>query len=106
MGKMVLQWEAWAYGLGAALIGGGAGAVATGFAQVITDPAHSDVKHLITLMGVSFVVAGIIAAASYLAKSPLPPVVTTTQVEKTITPTGDGGLKVESTSKTSTDEAK
>ena len=70
---MKLNWDAWVYGLGAAVIGGGASAVAAGFAQAITDPEHAGVHHLFVLMGVTFVIAGAISAAAYLAKSPLPP---------------------------------
>lgn len=77
MSRILLQWETWVYGLFAAIIGGGAGAIGTGFAQVITDPQHADIRHLLVLMGTAFVITGLLSAAAYLAKSPLPPIVTT-----------------------------
>jgi hypothetical protein len=105
MSKVLLSWELWVYGLFAALIGGGTAAIGTGFAQAITDPGHADVKHLLALMGTSFIVSGILSAAAYLAKSPLPPIVTTTEVEKSITPTAAGGVSIKTTSVT-TEEPK
>lgn len=94
MSKVLLQWETWVYGLVAALIGGGAGAISTGFAQVIIDPQHADIRHLLALMGTSFVVAGILSAAAYLSKSPLPPIITTTTAEQTVTPNKDGSVQI------------
>lgn len=69
---MKLNWGVWLYGLVAALVGGGASAISAGVAQSITDPTHADVHHLFYLMGITFIVAGAIAAFAYLAKSPLP----------------------------------
>lgn len=105
MASVLLQWETWVYGLVAALIGGGSGAIATGFAQVIVDPQHADLRHMLALMGTSFVVAGILSAAAYLAKSPLPQIVTTTATEKVITPLADGGAKISSVATTTTEPA-
>lgn len=97
-----LSWQGWLYGLGAAVIGGGASAVAAGFAQVITDPTHADVYHLAALMGTTFVIAGMISAAAYLSKSPLPQVETVT-TEKTVNlqPAGNG-VKVTTTTQQET----
>lgn len=105
MSKFFLQWETWMYGLGAALIGGGSGAIATGVAQAVTDPGHADLRHLLALMGTSFAVAGLLSAAAYLKQSPLPPIVTTTTAEQVITPTAGGGVSI-STTATSTSESK
>lgn len=82
---MKLNWDAWLYGLGAALIGGGASAVAAGMAQVVVDPGHADVHHLLALMGTTFIIAGAISAFAYLSKSPLPPQVPAVVEVKTTT---------------------
>lgn len=75
---MKLNWAGWLYGLVSGFIGGGAGALGAGFAGVYTDPEHfspaGGVHHLLTLMGVTFLISGIITAAAYLKQSPLPPV--------------------------------
>lgn len=94
MSRLLLQWETWVYGLFAAIIGGGAGAIGTGFAQVLTDPQHADIRHLLALMGTAFVITGLLSAAAYLAKSPLPPIVTTTTAEQTVTPNKDGSVNI------------
>jgi hypothetical protein len=69
---MKLNWESWVYGLFSGFIGGGAGAVSTGFAQVIIDPGHADLKHLLALMGTSFLISGLLTSFAYLKQSPLP----------------------------------
>lgn len=74
---MKLNWGAWLYGLVSGFIGGGAGAIGAGFGGIITDPEHfnpvNGVRHLFTLMGISFLVNGVMVTAAYLTKSPLPP---------------------------------
>ena len=85
MGTMQLNWQGWAYGLVSGFIGGGAGAISTGFAQVLIDPAHADVHHLFLLMGTSFLVAGALTSAAYLARSPLPPAEPTITVATAVT---------------------
>lgn len=73
---MKLNWGAWLYGLVSGFVGGGAAAIGSGFAGIYTDPDHfnpaNGVSHLFTLMGVTFLVAGILTAAAYLKQSPLP----------------------------------
>lgn len=97
---MKLAWGGWLYGLLAAAIGGGAGAIGTGVAQSIVDPTHADIKHLLILMGTSFVVTGLLSGAGFLAKSPLPQVETATTTTS-VQPQGDG---VKITSKTTTEQ--
>jgi len=82
---MKLNWDGWLYGLGAALIGGGASAVAAGMAEGVVDPGHADIHHLLALMGTTFVIAGAISAFAYLSKSPLPSQEPTTVEVKTTT---------------------
>lgn len=66
----------WFRGLLAAFIGGGAGAVASGFIAVAQTPQQYNLKdgmqNLLVMIAGTFVVVGIINAASYLQKSPLP----------------------------------
>ena len=73
---MKLNWGVWLYGLVSGFIGGGAGAIASGFAGIYTDPEHFNpakgFKHLLTLMGITFIFSGAMTTAAYLAKSPLP----------------------------------
>lgn len=70
-----LDWATWLYGLVSGFIGGGAGAIGTGFGEVVLDPAHvaaQGTHHLFALMGISFLFTGILTAAAYLKQSPLP----------------------------------
>jgi hypothetical protein len=72
---MKLNWEGWLYGLGSGFIGGGAGAVGAAIAEVYVSRGQVvDLHHLLALAGTAFIVTGIISAAAYLAKSPLPPI--------------------------------
>lgn len=77
---MKLDWGSWLYGLMSGFIGGGAGAIGAGFAGIYTDPEHfnpaNGLRHLLMLMGVTFVVGGVVTAVAYLKQSPLP------QIEK------------------------
>jgi hypothetical protein len=88
---MTLNWGPWIYGLLGGFIGGGAAAASTGIAQVVTDPQHSDIHHLLILMGVSYFVGGVITSLAFLKQSPLPPpvVVTTTASTTILTPATD-----------------
>lgn len=101
---MRLAWGGWLYGLFAAIIGGGAGAAGTGVAQVVVDPQHSDIRHLLALMGTSFVVTGLLSAFAFLKQSPLPQVETVEQV-KNIQPEGQG-VKITSTTTTTQEPPK
>lgn len=67
----------WLYGLGAAAIGGGANAVTTGVAASAIRPDafnfHAQLVPTLELMGVLFLVSGLLSAFAYLSKAPLPP---------------------------------
>lgn len=69
----------WLRGLLAAFIGGGAGAVASGFIAVAQTPEqynlNAGMDNLLRMMGGTFIVSGILMAAAYLQKSPLPEIV-------------------------------
>jgi len=71
-----LEWGVWFYGLVSGFIGGGAGSIAAGFGGLITDPEHFSpahgVRHLFTLMGITFLISGIMTAMAFLKQSPLP----------------------------------
>jgi hypothetical protein len=71
-----LDWSGWLYGLVSGFIGGGAGSIGAGFGGMLTDPDHFNLSggahHLFVLMRVSFMFSGIVTAAAYLTKSPLP----------------------------------
>lgn len=95
---MKLAWGGWLYGLVAAVVAGGAGAIGTGVAQSIVDPTHADIRHLLLLMGTSFIITGLLSGAGFLAKSPLPQVETATTTTS-VQPQGEG---VKITSKTTT----
>ena len=67
----------WLHGLGSAFIGGGAGAVTAGFTAAVIDPkafnTGTQLKPLLALMGVTFLVNGLLSVFFYLKQSPLPP---------------------------------
>jgi hypothetical protein len=69
--------EKWSYGLGAAFIGGGAGAVtATVTASLIAPDQFNlsnQLSHFIELASVTFFVNGFLNAMNFLKQSPLPP---------------------------------
>jgi hypothetical protein len=74
---MRLNWQAWVYGLFAALIGGGAGSVTSVIGVSIVLPGQVGLSgnagwNSLKLMGVTFMVHGFVAAFAYLSKSPLP----------------------------------
>jgi hypothetical protein len=73
MGK--LDWATWLYGLVSGFIGGGAGAIGTGFGEMVLDSKHvaaEGMHHVFALMGISFLFSGVITASAYLKQSPLP----------------------------------
>lgn len=99
---MSKQWKdplVWFRGLLAAFIGGGAGAVAAGFICVVQTPKEYNFdqglnKLLVMIFG-TFLVSGIVSAAAYLQRSPLPEleevtstvtVKSTTTIEQKTTP--------------------
>ena len=69
--------ETWAYGLGAAFVGGGSSSVASGLAAMGLDKDHFNLTDgmgaTLKLMTIAFLINGIISAFLYLKQSPLPP---------------------------------
>jgi hypothetical protein len=64
------DWANWAIGIFRALIGGGAGGVAGAFGSALTDPEHFNfgggLHHILTLMGVNFVIVGLVNMCIFL----------------------------------------
>jgi len=85
----MLLWRKWAYGLMAAIIGGGAGSVTAAFSAIVIDPTsfnvHGGLGHVLELMGTTFLVSGILHASGYLAQSPLPAETTVDTTTVTVT---------------------
>ena len=81
--------EKWLYGLGSAMIGGGASAVVSGLTSMGFAPEKfnltnaAGVWHLLGLVAVNFFVSGILSAFFYLRQSPLPPETDNNQPPKT-----------------------
>lgn len=77
-----LNWGIWAYGLVAAIITGAAGALitATGASLVLPNDVNTGagLHNLLWLTGITAVFHGIVGAAAYLQKQPLPEIVKTT----------------------------
>jgi hypothetical protein len=74
---MKLDWEHWLYGLGAALIGGGAGSITSVFGASYLAPGQFGLGGVqgwnsLKLMVLSFAINGAISAFAYLKQSPLP----------------------------------
>lgn len=94
MSKVLLQWETWVYGLIAGFIGGGANAVIASTAVTMIAPHEfntgAQLHNLLLLVGFTFLGSGLLSAMAFLAKSPLPPLVTVTTTETTVEPTAVG----------------
>lgn len=77
----------WLHGLGAALIGGGSGAVSAVFGVNLIDPKDWNLNslagfgHMCSLMAVVFVINGAITAFAWLSKNPVPPLDDVTEVK-------------------------
>lgn len=74
----------WLYGLFSGFISGGATAIVSTFGVSAIDPGDVNLQHphkFFSIMGVIFIVSGVVSAANFLTKRPLPSVrvVTTTQ---------------------------
>lgn len=65
-----LDWNGWIRGIFGALISGGAGSVAAGFAVNMSDPAH-DIS-VLKVMGLTFLFSGIVSLAKFLQITPVP----------------------------------
>lgn len=87
---MKLRWDKWLYGIGSAIIGGGAGAVVNGFTNIAIAPGTFNLTtgagamKVLLSMGVSFLLSGALSMFFYLKQSPLPPEATgdTTTIKK------------------------
>lgn len=65
-----LDWSGWLRGVFGALISGGAGSIASGVGVTLSDPGHD--VNLIKVMGITFLVSGIVSLAKFLQSSPVP----------------------------------
>jgi len=78
----------WFRGLVAAFVGGGAGAIASGFISVAQTPKeynfNDGLQNLAVMIVGTFLLSGTVTAAAYLQKSPLPELeeVNTTSINK------------------------
>jgi hypothetical protein len=89
---MKLDWGNWAYGLVAAVLGGGAGSVVSALGTAIVIPGSMGLSgdagwNTLKLMGITFLIHGGIALFLYLKQSPLPAKVTEVSETKTVTVT-------------------
>lgn len=73
-----LNWSGWLLGIVGAIISGGAGAVASGVGVGYVDPEHfnaitsSGLRHLLSVMGICFVVSALVSLAKFLQSHPVP----------------------------------
>lgn len=71
-----LDWRGWLLGIMGAVVSGGAGAVGSGAGEVLLDPGHAaaagGMKHVLALMGMTFLVSAAISLAKYLQTKPVP----------------------------------
>lgn len=72
-----IDWTNWVRGLLAATIGGGAGAVQSGFGTMVVDPKDFNIYtgKLYMVMGVCFCFSGIMSMMTYLHNKPIPEIV-------------------------------
>ena len=80
-----LDWTNWLYGLFAGFIGGGAGAVVSGFtaSMLVPDKLAIGSAKSFELIGVVFLAHGCISMAMYLQQNPLPKQITVTSESST-----------------------
>jgi len=85
MGFGSLDWSNWLYGLFAALIGGGAGAVVSGVAVSMMDPKDFSFGSgkFFALVATIFLTHGSVSAFMFLKQQPLPAIRTTTTTVET-----------------------
>jgi len=79
-----LDFGDWLYGLFSGFISGGATAIVSTFGVSAIDPGDVNLQHpskFFAIMGVIYLVSGVISAANFLVKRPLPSV---KQVETTV----------------------
>jgi len=76
---MKITIQRWLYGLGSAVVGGGASAVVSGFTAMGFAPdkfnftTGTGVVHFFALALINFAVSAFLSAMFYLKQSPLPP---------------------------------
>jgi hypothetical protein len=95
-----LDWSQWLYGLMSAVIGGGAGAATAGFSANIVVP-NLNATQTLSIMGMTFVVSGVIAGLSFLHQQPLPSV-TVAKTTETVKADSSGAVIASKTSTTTT----
>lgn len=75
MGRRI-QWRAWLWGIVAAVVGGAANGVITGFAAIGIDPQHfnlaAGLSHTLKIAGVASGLSALLGLAFFLKQSPLP----------------------------------
>jgi hypothetical protein len=76
-------WEQWLYGLFSGIIAGGATSASSALTAALLAPDKFNITngHFYALLGITFMVNGLVAAFLYLKQSPLPALVTTTTTE-------------------------
>jgi hypothetical protein len=71
-----MNWKLWLHGLAAAFIAGGSTAVTSGISVSVVAPqvfnTGAGLVPLLKVVGVTFVVSGLLAAFAYLKQSPIP----------------------------------
>lgn len=76
---MTTKVERWLYGLGSAVVGGGASAIVSGFTAMGFAPdkfnftTPSGVGHFFEMAAINFAVSAFLSGMFYLKQSPLPP---------------------------------
>jgi len=95
-----LDFGDWLYGLFSGFISGGATAIVSTFGVSAIDPGDVNLQHpskFFAIMGVIYLVSGVISAANFLVKRPLPSVKTVTTTQETTKVTADPPTKVVTT---------
>lgn len=81
-----MGWRQWSYGLGAAFIGGGAGAITSSQVAMGIAPDRfnysNGIGNMAKMAALTFIVQGALMALAYLKQSPLPALVETTVITK------------------------
>jgi hypothetical protein len=67
----IIDASTWFRGVIGAFISGGAGSIAAGFSASVLDKTHD--LNILALMGLTFVISGIVSMAKFLEITPLPP---------------------------------
>jgi len=87
--KLHLDIEGWLYGLGSAVIGGGAASVTCAISASMLKPdafnLTSQLKDTLLLMGATFIINGAINMFFFLKQSPLPKIEEETTITTTVT---------------------